>query len=275
MNAPLPLREILKNCKCCPINDFSNVYSLNDYSLPEGKDTYNKYLPLSYLKKDLDNSTITFVSPITWTDPFELRYYKIKYSNLIPAFNEPDIYCMCLTEKQAENEDAMWRVYAKPGEEMVKAYYSISDLLTILSHEGEQYGFDVYIGRVIYADKTEIKNASPKHISNFSLVHYLTLMSIKRKAYKYENEVRIFLVPNSSFDSSLIDENLMLVKNRNNLKYVNRVIVSPYPPIYVPFPNPLMMQSVELNRDRIKNCLPASINTEACRLFEPISKCTL
>lgn len=270
----LTLPKILENCEYHLLDEFSNVYSLNGYSIPKDKDTYNKYLPLSYLKKDIDDNKITFVSPKNWTDPFELKYYKLGYKNLIPAFNEPDIFCMCLTEKQAENEDAMWRVYAKPGEEMVKAYYDIIELLTILSNEGKRVGLKIFISRVIYADKKDINGVSPKKIKKFDLQHYLTLMSIKRKAYKYENEVRIFLVPTSDWTYSPSD-NIMRIDNSIRRNYVKRVIVSPYPPVFVPFPYPLMMQAVELKRDKIKGVLPSSITTEACRLFEPISKCKL
>ena len=56
--------------------------------------------------------------------------------------------------------------------------------------------------------------------------HYLSLMLLKRKAFKYENEVRIFLVKKK------ISEKLLKVKcNYKATKLVSNVMLSPYPPV--------------------------------------------
>ena len=56
--------------------------------------------------------------------------------------------------------------------------------------------------------------------------HYLSLMLLKRKAFKYENEVRIFLVKKK------ISEKLLKVKcNYKATKIVSNVMLSPYPPV--------------------------------------------
>ena len=59
--------------------------------------------------------------------------------------------------------------------------------------------------------------------------HYLSVMLLKRKAFSYENEVRIFLVK----DVIIFDKN-KLVKIPCNYKakqLISNVVLSPYPPV--------------------------------------------
>ena len=83
-------------------------------------------------------------------------------------------------------------------------------LLQLLDEYAELNGFEVYIGKVDYSfEKREIMSmhlASSPHYKDYfpdvmSREHYLSLMLLKRKAFDYENEVRLFLVKdNIPFD---------------------------------------------------------------------------
>ncbi len=219
---------------------YNRVYALNGYKLPEDKDTYDKYTPLSRLNPD----ELVFVSPKMWSDPYETRFYDVDYSKR--GLFAPELFCMCLTSKQATNEDAMWRMYAVKGEEMVKARVNIQRILDGLDKEAQAKKFKVYIGNVEYISATELrsitlKSEAGKHFFrdssgalNMSLCQFLSLMSLKRVAFSYENEVRIFIVPDE--DSTLdISDNLAKVSCS---RYITDVTVSPYPVVHVPFPYP-------------------------------------
>ena len=75
----------LHQCTAEPLNGFNRVFGLNGYQIPTDKDSICKYMPLKRLEADINNSRITFVSPSTWEDSFETRYYKLKNykSNLL------------------------------------------------------------------------------------------------------------------------------------------------------------------------------------------------
>ncbi len=221
-----------------PLENYQHIYSLNNYTLPYDKNTYDKntydkYMPLSRVCKN----SVTFVSPSSWEDTFETRYYKADYHNI--GFSEPDIYCLCLTSKQATNEAAMWKMYAQAGEEMVKVRFNINNLLDSLESAAKQYGFDVYMGEVMYISAEEIRKKItqsnlkffPKHTA-FSLVHYLTLMSLKRLAFSFENEVRIFIVPAENCRCELPANRLPI----NCVNHISDVRVSPYPVLQESFP---------------------------------------
>ena len=253
---------------------YTRVYALNGYHIPidnEDKDVYHKYIPLGYLSDYISNRRITFVSPSTWNDPFETRYYQIGYKKI--WHDEPSIFCMCLTDKQAQNEDAMWIRYAKPGDEMVKINLVIKDLLDLLEYQGGKMGFKAYVVEVIYVSKTGIMGITKKNSTffpkNFHIEHYLTLMSLKRSSFSYENEIRIFIVPDSKKDDLLFH-----VPASNITTIINKITVSPYPIVYSPFPNPDSMTYLNVRKAKNEKKFPG-ITVEASRLFEDCPKCKL
>ena len=250
---------------------YSRIYALNNYHFPPKKDVFHKYIPLGYLYDYISNDRITFVSPSTWNDPYETRYYQLDYKKI--GYNEPSIFCMCLTDKQSQNEDAMWIRYARPGDEMVKINLVIEDLLDLLEAQGEKMDFNTYIGEVIYISKTGITGITKKNSiffpKNFDIEHYLTLMSLKRGAFAYENEIRIFIVPEDGYDNLLFH---VLAPNITSI--INKITVSPYPVVYNPFPNPDSMTYLNV-RKTINEKTFTGIIVEASRLFEDCSKCKL
>ena len=263
----------IKNCNVSPLQGFKNIYSLNGYTLPTDKDVFHKYLPLTYLTGDINNKTITFVSPTKWSDSFETRYYQLKNYNKKIGFNEPCIFCMCLTSKQSTNEDAMWRVYAKPHEEMVKANINIKNLLKILDSQSIEQNFKVYIGEVIYTNKKDILEITPKKnkvffSNNFGTANYLSLMSLKRCAYNYENEIRIFIV----FDNEN-NEYTYPLKHNGNIPYIDKVTISPYSKIKSNI-KPVSSRTISRRQSKTQREIP-NITVERSRLFEKCPKCRL
>lgn len=147
---------------------------------------------------------------------------------------------MCVSEKSSTNEDASWRVYAGSSAKSVRVSFEQKTLMDVLEDFADKNGYEVYIGKVDYTfEKKDIKNlckpSFPLHHKYFpcpmSREHYLSLMLLKRKAFKYENEVRIFLVKDKvSFKNNLlfIPCNYLTYKNP---KLISNVMLSPYPPV--------------------------------------------
>ena len=266
----------LKNCSSALIGGFKKIYALNGFKLPCDKSCFNKYLPMSRLENQVNASSLMFVSPQKWTDTFETRYYhqggyQCKTSNFVL----PEIFCMCLTSKHAENEDAMWRMYAQKGEQMLRAYYNIESLLSILDSDAVINGYKVYIGEIIYTDKTTIKALTPTKNNvffhkPFVIENYLSLMCLKRGAYRYENEIRIFIVPEVPLKDNASPQVLFKVSHSPSHKYVDKVVLSPYPPFRASWPDPYA--NMQRKKTIAKSRLPG-ILINASRFHENCPKC--
>ena len=215
---------------------YHHINMLNGYAFPKDKSTVFKYMPLDRLVQSVDKGVLVFVSPETWYDPFEQLYYGIDCTS--KGYATEDIACMCVSEKSSTNEDASWRVYAGTNNKTVRISLEQDKLLQLLDGYAEFNGFEVYIGKVDYSfDKREIKSiylpSSPCYKDYFPNVmrreHYLSLMLLKRKAFRYENEVRLFLIKdNVSFDSNNL---LKIPCDYRKLGIISNVMLSPYPPV--------------------------------------------
>ena len=270
------------------LTNFDDVYGLNGFKLPEKSNSLFKYMPLDYLLSDQCEGTITFVSPTTWGDAFEQRYYKIAYHNI--GYKEPEIYCLCLTSKQIANEDAMWRIYAKPCHTMVKARIDLPKLLELLQNVAKKTSaFDVYIGNALYYSKTEIKRINQNNKDffpdQFDIEHYLTLMTLKRGSFSYENEVRIFIVKKEnrlfqkpSFIQYEDKKTLSIcIGEPQTLPHISNVLLSPYKPTVTPFPAALTKIQKETIAEEVRRALngmdvPKSHFTEGAKCIIRKSK---
>lgn len=218
------------------LTDYPHIHMLNDYSLPKDKTTVFKYMPLDRFVKMIDKKELVFVSPKTWYDPFEQLYFGIECTSR--GYVTEDIACMCVSEKSSTNEDASWKVYAGSNNKAVRISIEQDKLLRLLEDYAAANTFQVYIGKVEYSyEKKEIEKlhiaSSPHHDDYFppsmKREHYLSLMLLKRGAFSYENEARIFLVKDSiTFDANKL---LKIQCDYKATGIVSNVMLSPYPPV--------------------------------------------
>lgn len=215
------------------LSGYSHIHMLNEYSFPSDKTTVFKYMPLDRFVKSVDDKVLAFVSPETWYDPFEQLYYGIDCST--NGYHTEDIVCMCVSEKSSTNEDASWRVYKGENNKTVRISIEQDKLLQLLEDYAASHSYEVYIGKVDYSfEKKDIRglhNVSSPHYneyfpSDMHVEHYLSLMLLKRTAFKYENEVRIFLVKDS-----ITEKILKIPCDYKTTGLVSNVMLSPYPPV--------------------------------------------
>lgn len=147
------------------------------------------------------------VEPSAWSDPYEKRFYTADYSN-IKGFKPHRIYCSCFTQKVSN--EAAWRMYGSRdtgiASRTIRFEFRRSALLQLLDHGLSER--KIYIGNALY-DYTS-KQIDGLHLQknplysryfrNFSLDKFLNLLLIKRKAFDYEQEVRMFLVDENTGD---------------------------------------------------------------------------
>lgn len=222
------------------IPDFNKIYSLNDYKIKEVP-ILNKYMPFKYLKENIENNKIVFVSPKTWRDPFERLYYSAENYKKYNNFKKPNIFCMCLTKNASQNEDAAWKMYHDgTTEKILRVTFNVEKMLKQLDIYCLDNNFSIYIGDINYcfekldAITTLHKISNPKHNDyfkdDFGIENYLQLLLIKRKAFEFEQEVRIFLVPDDENVEDLSQKTLFPVSFNCHDGAIMNLTIAPLQP---------------------------------------------
>lgn len=242
---------------------YKHIHLLNGLSLAR-IDTLYKYMPYDRLMNCVANGELVFVSPVTWVDPFERRFWKTDYSRKY-NFIRPEIACMCLTTKSSTNEEAAWRMYAEGKSKALRISFNVKRLLDTLESYVQTNHCAIYIGEAIYSLErkaivglhNQVNEFFPKN--NFSLEHYLTLMCLKRKAFAFENEIRIFIVNNNNtWNSDIIKIPVKIDKN-----LIPRIMIGPLTPFANSDPRKNLYNTIQnVERDVYKQ-----------RLIEKIQGC--
>lgn len=123
-------------------------------------------------------------------------------------------------------------------------------------------GYEVYIGRAQYGfEKQEIQNLPRPWSPDYDLffpnpmerMHYLSVMTLKRSAFEYENEFRVFLVKGEIEYKNRIVE---IPCDYQALKLITGIELCPYPPlpdqndlVHTTFRNIHEAESKELKRN--------------------------
>lgn len=151
-----------------------------------------RYQQASHFIRDATSYRLTFISPALWNDPFEKLFFR--ESIQIGQINY-SIRCICLTYDWIESEEAAW-LRSGENNETVRVDYDFEKLCSELN---KMKDVDFYFSVVDYSlSRKEIIKLSNdfKRGAWFpnSIDDYLNVMSLKRKAFTYENEIRLFLV---------------------------------------------------------------------------------
>lgn len=175
--------------------------------------TLYKYMPASRVLDIIEKEPhqIGFVSPDLWYDPYETKFLNTDYS-MLNGYKQPKVYCFCARMDNL-NEEASWKIYKKENEPLLRLSIRTIDFLLSLDKFARDYTCDLYFSKVDYKLKRkEIDGlylpSSPyfhDYFDGFNDKQYVRVMSLKRWAFNYENEYRIFVIPN---DQMAIEEYL-------------------------------------------------------------------
>jgi hypothetical protein len=148
----------------------------------------------SNLKKAIENDTFRFSSPNSWTDPFELLFY---HPSMTVEREKVTIHGCCFACNDIENEDGFWNIWGKNStEKIVRVIYNVDKLLKALDeHNADSY--DYYLGGMRYFSREyiweEAQRISNNNMTYNSTTDYINNLCLKQKAYKHENELRLFV----------------------------------------------------------------------------------
>lgn len=154
---------------------------------------------LDFLEKK--KHQIGFVSPEKWQDPYEIKYLNTDYTAL-NGYKQPKVFCFCARMDNL-NEEASWKIYKKENEPLLRLSINTLRFLLNIDSFAKANMCDVYFSKVDYKlkrteiDELYLPSSSYYHefFDDFDDKKYVKVMSLKRRAFKYENEYRIFIVP--------------------------------------------------------------------------------
>ena len=165
--------------------------------------TLYKYMTASRVLDILEKEPhqIGFVTPDSWYDPYETKFLDTDYSAL-GGYKQPKIYCFCARMDNL-NEEASWKIYKKDNEPLLRLSIRTINLLLSLDEFAKENECDLYFSKIDYRlkrkeiDSLNVPSNQYYHefFDGFNDEQYLKVMSLKRRAFSYENEYRIFVVP--------------------------------------------------------------------------------
>ena len=158
-----------------------------------------KYMTLEGFLASLYSGQWRFSEPSKWNDKYEQRFYCANYAFPSAIGNTPQLFATCVTK--AKNSEAAWKVYSHGqglGAHCVQLELDIVELRKQLRSSG----FRFEERSIVYKKEEEIQSLHLKsmpsykeYFSSFSINAFLHLLSIKRDAFSYEEELRLFIIP--------------------------------------------------------------------------------
>lgn len=161
-----------------------------------------KYMTIEAFLTSMYCGNWRFFEPSKWNDRFEQRFYCARYNFRASIGNTPQLFATCVT--RVKNNEAAWKVYAHGlglGARCLQLELDIVELRKQLRASGFRFEEKA----VTYENETVIldlhkkrKRYYNKYFGFFTLDKFLRLLSLKRDAYTYEQELRLFIIPDNA-----------------------------------------------------------------------------
>ena len=181
---------------------YMNVYRVGEEKSKQDHMFY-KYMNVERAMQFLKTGEYYFVEPTAWQDPYEKRFYTADYSHF-NSFVPGVTYATCLTDKISN--EAAWKMYRDEGgglkNRSVRFDIRRCEMLRYMDIEVKDA--KIVFGKANYRHTTseinklhmpDNRSQYEEYFSDFSEDAFLKLLLIKRKAFEYESEVRMFLLP--------------------------------------------------------------------------------
>lgn len=213
------------------LKGFKRLFSLNGFTLNNQSKSFFRYVPYKRFIESVHKHELVFVSPELWEDPLERCFYGIDCSS--HNYNTESIACLSVSEKSVTNEAACWRVF-KNNDRVLRLSFNKLQILSVIDAWADANDANVYLGKAIYEyNQNEILKACEPTSPLFKTfcpypmerMHYLSLMLLKRKAFSFENELRIFIVGNAL----KLKDGLLKIPCDYTAGLVTKITLEPYP----------------------------------------------
>ena len=208
-----------------------------DHSGKKGSVFY-KYFKTENLLKSLVENSLYLASPSQWDDPFETKYMK-SLETIAPqdekdtsTLKEYSVFATCFKGYSGiANEEAAWKIYLSGSESLVRLEIDAKKLCEALCNSTFGEG-KLYLSKMVYQSRKDI--VTPEAISGSVKLDneeealedlFINNFSLKRNAYKYEEEVRVSLIKKGGKD---IDH--MILSNFNWDGVIKKITLQPLNP---------------------------------------------
>lgn len=232
-----------------------------------------RFVKKGYFVNGYKESKYYFSNPESWNDPCEKKFLA---ENLNKGLKLPCIRALCSSNSTVDSEEALWFVdRGQKDEPMVCTYINLHSFLEELCRNlPENVG--VFVSQINY--RRNLKNLSAEKVREYlsSLKtenvteEYIKILSLKRTAFAYEDEIRIFLVCAEAFESDVKDS--FAVKNMNYNNFVKEVLLPPFSPEEVEIIKKCILNKrCKEEREELENLLGESFKADIkkSRLYEP------
>ena len=192
----------------------------------------SRYMRISNVIETV-NGRLRFDMPTRWADPFE----KLFYQNIVTVGNKTyHVVCLCFINDVNEGEESLWHVHGDINNNYkrtltdfkVRASFNVQTLCTSLSKSNIDTTF--YFAPIDYSltrDQILQRYQKRKNVPYTTIEEFIDDMLVKRKAFSYENEIRLFAVSEKSFN---IVNNFSLMKlNKYSKSVITSVTLPPIP----------------------------------------------
>lgn len=255
------------------IENLDHSFLLGDLKLDD-IDKLFRYVPAEQLLKDIDARQLVFVSPELWEDPYEHRFltadFQTKYH-----YTHPDFVCLCFTNDGVDTAAASWRMYStKNRDALLRVKYRTMDLISQLDAYCGAHGLRLIISRVAYdwprkeLNDDPVGNTLGDGIQNFGDEHFFSLLSVKRKAFTFESEIRFFIVGN---DIKIDSDNLLRI-SMDLRSVIKEAMIEPVDPKYLTLQERREYQLLKSKKDHeyCNKFLPKGIKVKGSTLYTDI-----
>ena len=203
----------MEQLKSKPLRGYKKIVRLGE-KMENQVYSFYKYMNAQRAIEFLESGDYYFVEPIEWADPYEKRFYTADYSSL--RYTPKQCFCTCLTHKISS--EAAWKMYRNNNgglaDRSIRFEFNRKTLFKAL--EDNISIEKIYFGNVNYEYTTkEISELhhlrNPEYDKYFSQIDdekFLHLLLIKRKAFNYESEMRLFILPEHREEIYLDDADL-------------------------------------------------------------------
>lgn len=187
------LKELFSGLK--NVNILGNVF-IDKFSEKAPLTVY-RYMRYCWAKEMIDSNMISFADPRVWKDPFEKRFINGNYRN--SGFILKQVACFCVTTEHGQNEAAFWSSFDSEAQhDLVQVTLDFDVLLNALDNFAGQHNVAVYVKACDYSYTSEQLKSSGrdsflKDVDSLDELGFINLMSLKRRAFASENELRLFV----------------------------------------------------------------------------------
>lgn len=223
----------------------------------------HRYIRFCYFNQD----ELVFIPLDKWEDPYETLAY---VGNDINNNLNIQLACMCCTYERVEGEEASWKRSMCNGyTDIIRISYNFQSLCQALDCIGNENDVRFYVTVADYSNSIEQLKGIKNH-SFASEEEYISYLTLKRKAFAYENELRIFVVGNQlNFDKNGV---LKLKLPKGDGGMYEAITLPPIKPFsreqakYDYYSELQFIENLNLRRE-LEKIFPSG-NIHQCRLYE-------